>query len=117
MMLNSPSGARLGRSVTPTAAVRVMTADKMDTRPTQPSHEIRSRVWIEEMTPTMTAPRMAQATVQVACSVMVLKATEMDRKPAPAVATTSIWVSAERTMNLVEDDDVPSRRNQAARAQ
>jgi len=38
------------------------------------------------------APTTTNTTVQVAFSVMALRATENDKRPAPAMATCSSWV-------------------------
>jgi hypothetical protein len=59
------------------------------TKPTQPIHDILSRVWMEEKAKLITAPTTTKATVQVALLVMALRATEKDKRPAPAIATCS----------------------------
>jgi len=61
------------------------------TKPIQPIKEIRSNVWMEEKMKLIMAPMTTKATVQVALLVMALRATENDKRPAPAIATCSSW--------------------------
>lgn len=84
-------GAAAGRPPTPTDTARVMTEDMILTSPTQPIHEIRSRVWMEENPKSSIAPTTTNTTVQVPCSEMAFKATENERRPAPAMATCSSY--------------------------
>lgn len=74
---------------TPTAMVRAMREDMILTSPTQPTHEILSRVWMEAKMMLRTEPTMTHATVQVAWDVMAFRAIEKERRPEPAIAVVS----------------------------
>lgn len=82
-------GANAGLPPTPTLTANVMMEDKILAKPTQPTHDILSRVWMDENPKLRMAPITTNATVQVAFSVMALRATENDKRPAPAIATCS----------------------------
>ena len=92
-LIHGPSrGAREGRDWTPTATVRVRTAETMQNRPNHPNHEILPSVRIEAIEKPAIAATPMKTAVHVACVETALRAVD---KPTSADAAVKTITEAE----------------------